>query len=563
MGALRYKKENLWWKRAQRALMGLGIALLLFNAPLPALAEADSSASQTNTTTTVSEPMPPAPAPNTGDIPAPAPTPALSLVEPAASPVLNTATSVTNNVTGTATSGDASVTDNKKAGDATSGNASANANVLNIANSNATLGGTVNVFTQNIGDSNEDIIIDPATLLPTAKNGSSANGSLQTNVSLTDILNNITLSAQSGDATVSGNKKAGDATTGDASALANIVNIVGSTIAAKNSFLGIINIYGNLKGDILVPKSFVDSLVNNANAPGSLTNGSANTTIENNVTANATSGDATVSGNKKAGDATTGDATSSITVFNLTGQQVVAKNSLLVFVNVMGKWVGMIVPAPGSNSAILGGGVEQSGQSANGIAGDTTTNITNNISVTATSGDASVTDNKKAGNATSGKATAGANLVNITNSDFQLGDWFGALFINVLGTWVGDFGIKDDTPVVDNPGTGVPEQPIQDVQIFRFDSEAPVSAVSDDGYSDDSYSDRSIALTAQSGSDTPSGHVLGSSTTDNDTTKDVSNASHSIGIDLVALAAIIGALTLLLALGSLAVRRRFSNYQRV
>ena len=532
----------------KRALAGVAIALLLFNVPLPAFAETVEQ--QSNPTTNQSQ---------TDAAPASDTQPLLSLSSGNNS---NGSTQqIENNIDGTAKSGDATVADNKKAGSATSGDASASTTVVNAANSNLGGNGNFNFYSRDItGDSNENIIIDPNALVQAGTvNTNQSGGNLQTNVSLTDILNNITLSAQSGDATVSGNKKAGDATTGDASALANIINIVGSSISANNSFLGVINIYGNLKGDILVPKSFVDSLVGDGSSLGMPSaSGTSTTTINNNITANASSGDATVSGNKKAGDATTGDATSSITVFNLTGQQVVAKNSLLVFVNVLGKWVGMIVPAPGSNSAMLGGGVSQSSQNDSGsnASSDTTTHITNNISVNAQSGDATVSGNKKAGDATTGDAKAGVSLVNITNSNFNLSDWFGALFINVLGSWVGDFGIKDDTPIVNQPGETA--QPPEDVQIFRFDSEAEVAPVSADQTEDDSR-DYNITLASNiTEQGKTEGHVLGSSTTSDNNFPDSSAVKHSVSIDLVALAAIIGALTLLIALGSLALRRRLA-----
>jgi hypothetical protein len=252
----------------------------------------------------------------------------------------------------------------------------------------------------------------------------------------------------------------------------------------------------------------------------------------------------------------------------------VAKNSLLVFVNVLGKWVGMIVQAPGSSSAMLGKDVaaasDQGSDGSNPSGSSTaTTHITNNISVDATSGDAAVTDNKKAGDATSGNAAAGVNLVNITDSNFKLGDWFGALFINVLGSWIGDFGIKNDTPApaaadpTDPAGQPVPDpsqQPLEDIRIFRFDSEAPVTPLQDDGdqaQTNDSLDERNVAFTTAS-TDKPSGAVLGTSTSSG-VSQGTGTAIRTISIDKVALVAIVGALTLLIALGSLAVRRRFTT----
>lgn len=473
-----------------------------------------------------------------------------------------------------ANSGTAVVASNKKAGDAHSGEAKSEATIVNVANSNTDFGTGSNFkyFTKNIYDQTSDVTIDPNALLQGGAAGSTNAGDLQTAVSLTDILNNVVLSANSGDATVTNNTIAGSATSGDATALANVINIVGSTISAQNSFLGIVNIYGNLKGNILVPQSFVDSLVT-----GTANNvrGTNATTIDNNIQTEALSGDATVSGNTTAGNARSGNAATNLTVYNLTGREVVAKNSLLVFVNVLGSWVGMIVQAPGSNTALLGkdasntSAILPTSESDDGYGStDTTSHITNNISVGATSGKATVTDNRLAGDATSGRASAGVNLVNITNSNFKLGDWFGALFINVLGSWKGNFGIKSDTPApsgttTEATGQGEAGQPIQDVKIFRFDSEAPVTPLDDmdnsDGQNELAGRNRGGAVDLTSSkTDSQSGIVLGASTSKN-TPKGPGATTHSVSIDMVALVAMVGALTLLIVLGSLAVRHRIAT----
>jgi hypothetical protein len=115
---------------------------------------------------------------------------------------------------------------------------------------------------------------------------------------------------------------------------------------------------------------------------------------------------------------------------------------LLVFVNVMGRWTGMIMPAPaGSTAAALGGGIDSSSQQAIDGTHRQDVNIRNNVNVSARSGSAAVTSNGQAGNATSGDAYAGASILNLVHSSFSLDDWFGALFINVIGSWLGDFDI--------------------------------------------------------------------------------------------------------------------------
>lgn len=559
--------------KIHQGLCGLAVALALAALPLPAVAD-ETTPSQTTDTTQSTPVETPTSQPVLTNVSTDAPTLQTSADAPLSlsvslpvdnptpsAPVPATNLGITNTLDSNATSGTATVNDNEKAGDASSGNATASATVLNVANTTGLTAKDFTTFQCDVnGEVQDNLVIDPTSLLPICKTttvGSTqqpgSSQSLQTGASLVDILNDIVLSANSGDATVDGNEEAGDATSGDAAALANIVNIANSAIGAKNSFLGVINIYGTLKGNILVPQSIVDSLISPTDGSGIPV---GDTTIANNAELSANSGDATVSDNEDAGDATTGDANTSLMVYNLTGQEVVAKNSLLVFVNVLGKWVGLIVPAgEGATSAMLGSGVQNNTTNViNGAseAGDSTTNITNNVTVDAKSGDASVTNNEKAGNATSGKAQAGANLVNITHSNFWLDNWFGMLFINVLGDWLGNFDIQADAlPAPATPSQ--PSQPIQDVRVYQFTEPAAVKpAATSPKVSFQQTNDRDGANITDISA--PAGTVL-SATDDHIQFVEGDQAARAVKLDLLALGAIILALTLLIATGTMILRR--------
>ena len=574
----------------RRRLYGSLLVLILFIAPLPVLADTAATDTQPIAGDNVVQPAPapspvptPSPAPPAADNPAPSPVPPADPGLHLDTPVVDSTssatvqTSINNQVNSDATSGDAKVNDNYIAGDATSGKADAKATVLNVANSTTNFGTGSNftAFTQDVyGDWQQNIVIDPTNLAAAANNSagddsSSTSGtSIQKTVTLTDILNNIVLSAHSGDAAVTDNYQAGNATSGDANALANIINIVGSSIGAPHSFLGVVNIYGNLKGDILVPSSFVNGLFGGNQPAGSqgtagdsydFTNTSSNTTsIDNNVNASANSGNAAVSDNHTGGNATSGNATTNITVYNLTGQTVVAKNSLLVFVNVLGKWVGMIVQAPGSTAATLtGGGNGGSQATGNGSSESTTkTHITNNIAVDAGSGGATVADNDQGGNATSGNAHAGVNLLNITDSNFSLGDWFGTLFINVLGSWVGNFGIQQ---AAGNGSQGsTPDQPIQDVKVYQFEGAAQVVSPSSNRGQTAGHGGHQYGYALGSQTEEPTPPSIDNPVVTVHTSKQVQaegKSARTIGIDVIALMAIVSALTLLLALVSMSARR--------
>ncbi len=404
---------------------------------------------------------------------------------------MSSSSAISTSTTSSAQSGDASVTNNTTAGDATTGSAQAADTLINTVNSSTGGSGIVS-FTSNVsGDVNGDIQLYPMILSAMASRGiistpdtSQAVTGAITTTNTSGITNDVNLSATSGAATVDGNTSAGSATSGSANTVVNVMNLVNSMVAASQSFLGIINIYGNLNGNILLAPDFIPQLIaSNAGTtnPTSITVDN-NSLIKNNISLNATSGAATVDGNTSAGSATSGTATTNIVLLNLSGHQVVASNSLLVFVNVLGKWVGVIVDAPaGSTAAVIGSGVSQNDVSTitTPVVVNNDTRITNNIQLSSQSGDASVINNTSAGGATSGNATASANVLNMTQSYFGLSGWFGALFINVFGSWLGSFGISPivaTTPTTGGVAYVAPETAatVQSVPVVRFVSQPAV-----------------------------------------------------------------------------------------
>lgn len=373
--------------------------------------------------------------------------------EKASDSTTNTTTnaSITNALESIANSGDAGVLGNTKAGSATTGDASVAASIINNVNSTMTNANNQQAATfvmDIMGDVNGDIMLEP--MLLKAMLEAEISGSTNANLSNTATIgNDVNLSATSGDAQVSGNTEAGDATSGSAHAMANVMNMVNSMIAANQSFEGTINIYGNLNGDILIAPDFIAQMLasNGIDADASkatLVNARDTQEIVNNVSLAAQSGAALVTGNTSAGNATSGNAETNLVIFNMTGHEIVAANSLLVFINVLGQWVGVIVDAPtGATAAAIGSGVTKSDINPSMVIDATNqTAITNNLTLTAQSGDAAVTNNTNAGNARTGDATASANIANISNSSLGLSGWFGRLFINVFGSWNGSFGVN-------------------------------------------------------------------------------------------------------------------------
>jgi hypothetical protein len=439
-------------------------------------------------------PVPPAPTDNSASA---SDTPAPSAPETAANGnayfngFYNAA--ISNTVVSTAHSGNASVNGNNKGGSASTGNANAISNVFNMLQSTSAFSdlANVNTFVTDIdGDVTGDLFIDPSLLgnLQPAH----ATGDMSPDIKVTiaqdnSITNDIHVDAASGDATVYGNNDAGDATTGNANAVANLVNLINSSIAANQSFIGTLNINGNVNGDILLPPDMLQTLIA-SNAPtttvslspedsaalrASLSDSQA---VTNTVQANAVTGNAVVTGNNTAGNATTGNGTTNITVLNLTGRQVAGNDSLLVFVNVLGKWVGALMDAPqGATTAALGGGITKNTYAdKTDIDASVNNTITNNVAITAQTGNATVEHNRTAGDAQTGNATASANILNVSNSHLSLNGWFGMLLINVFGSWFGSFGVnteagtKTSQNTINSDVSSTTDPSTQQVRVFRL-----------------------------------------------------------------------------------------------
>lgn len=390
-----------------------------------------------------------------------------------------TNTTVDNDIVSNATTGNATVGSNTTAGNATTGDASAVATIVNTINSSVSASGPefATFVTDIVGDVHGDIMLYPMLLKAMLQAAAQPTDTSITASTKNTINNDVTLNATSGDAAVTQNTNAGNATSGSANTVANVMNIINSIIAANQSFVGTVNIYGNLDGDILVAPDFLPQLLaanqGSTTSPGSSLVVSSDDTqsIINNINLSAATGDATVTKNTNAGSATSGQAKTNVVLLNLSGHQIVASNSLLVFVNVLGQWVGLIVDAPaGATAAALGTGVTSNTASPDlTITANNQNSITNNINLNSQSGDATVSENTNAGNATTGNATASANVANVSNTQMGLSGWFGVLFINVFGSWLGSFGIDTEHGNKPTPtGTTTPTPTTQPPQVFQF-----------------------------------------------------------------------------------------------
>jgi hypothetical protein len=170
-----------------------------------------------------------------------------------------------NTIDSEAQTGNATVISNTTAGSATTGDAIDTATVLNNVNSVLSIADNqkaTTFVTDVMGDVNGDIMLQSMLLKSMLESGAANPTSTKaTVINDSTLTNNINLGSTSGNAGVIGNTKAGNATSGTANTVANVVNIINSMIAANQSFIGTVNIYGNLNGDILIAPDFIPQLI--------------------------------------------------------------------------------------------------------------------------------------------------------------------------------------------------------------------------------------------------------------------------------------------------------------
>lgn len=426
----------------------------------------------------------------------------------------NNSANIGNSLQQSAVSGDNSASRNT-GGDVnvTTGNSNVSGTLITTANTNAA-GVTVSEFNIPNSQVGDYVLNFAANCIYNCANGGSnvantGNGDNSTNnasnVKVVDnsafqnntanIDNSLVLKADSGDNRADSNTGGNtNITTGDANVSANSLTMANNNIAGQVLY-GVVNIYGDLHGDIIFPEDQLDSccqtgstVANTGNGDNS-TNTATNTqttnntttqtnvaAINNNLDLNAQTGNNVTHSNTDGNNGiTTGDTAVTASVLNVANTNVDG-DTWLVLVNNAGTWTGQIMGANGANyagSSDAQFSVDPNGQitvtnsgngdgSTNTASSLTTTNNTtsqsntvnlnNNLDLTANTGGNSASRNT-GGDSTvnTGDANIVANLVNFVNNNITGHGKLVVTVVNVFGSWVGDFigpgQHKEDKPI--------------------------------------------------------------------------------------------------------------------
>lgn len=328
------------------------------------------------------------------------------------------------------------------------------------------------------------------------------------------ITNDINLQAVSGGNSASFNTGGGQVTTGNATAIGNIINLTNTNLNVSKWLIGVVNIFGALLGNVVLPQETENTVSNTSFSPAtvliqnsqtgplSTNQASENSTsmasfdttnsadIISTVDVSANSGSNLSSANTGGGLVVTGNSDAAVSQSTVANTNTVDEEGYvwMIVVNEMGRWVGRIVGSPwGSTTAsntlpisqsLAGAGQQtyavssqnsQTGPMSNNTSSLTSTETTesiatnsaailNNVTAQADSGHNETSFNTGAGMIETGNAKAGLNLVNMVNTNV-VAKKFVAVLVNVLGDWLGQV-VPPNSQGQQNVASGNPVQPI-------------------------------------------------------------------------------------------------------
>ncbi len=336
------------------------------------------------------------------------------------------------------------------------GNAVATANVINVVNTNIINSyGFLLLLNHLYGEGAFDLrdlgIDDVITKAGSATPGTTPCNFLvcsnpNTNITVTNdgvIDNAIVVRSNTG-----GNTASGDGSivnTGDAYAVANVLNVANTNIVDSNYLLISMNHFGDYTDDVVLPNmDFFQWFLNGSGLSGFANIfASNNATIANNIEVGAHTGDNVLDG--AGGIVDSGAAYSSGGATNIINTNEVGGNSVYILVRVEGDWAGEVFNLPqglaweqtpdGIAIYSAADGIAKAPSNLNANIANSAS-INNDISVYALTGENMIEGDD--GVISTGNAYAAANVFNMVNTNVVGKNWLYAA-INIMGNWDGNF----------------------------------------------------------------------------------------------------------------------------
>lgn len=408
-------------------------------------------------------------------------------------------------------SDEAQTGENESGGDGATiltGEATTEADLVNVVNTNLVGNDFWQAIINLFEDSQENIDLseieglenfDPELISVFAQNLETGDGSVNLalasllsllsvyNENIATLTNNVDLLASSGSNQVVGDN--GEIITGDAAAYLNLFNMVNTNLIGESWFFGLINLFGDLEGDVILPyelqflgEDAIDTYEEYLTLAANLNNGSESenkaeaeteitleisnfneANLKNNISVEANTGRNGIVGD---GQIDTGDANASANVFNWVNTNIVGSRWLLLAINNFGNWFGSLngwwgntfsigkttfawvkLPPSGDDSQAMVGSVntgagEGSENQALATMVQTTTienrnlaTVENNLNVVADTGNNQIEG--ESASIETGNAQASTNIFNFINTNIIGNHWYFGV-VNVFSNFWGD-----------------------------------------------------------------------------------------------------------------------------
>lgn len=302
---------------------------------------------------------------------------------------------------------------------------------------------------------------------PSPPNELSALGTTISNIA--DVSTQILVQAISGSNQANANQGDAQVTTGDAEVFASIIQVVNTNIVAQNALLAIVNIFGELVGDIVFPDIFGYQIFSQSEthldlvpeSDNEITQFSADNqlNLNENVTLLADTGNNQAGGNLCDSSISTGDASVKASVINIGNTNIFTQNWGGLIINDFGTWQGSLISTTMSDFSDTAAFPSLQSSSTTTVNANNSADVSHSVNLSAVTGLNSASNN--AGNASiqTGNAKASLSLVSFINTNI-IARRATVAVINIFGKMVGNL-FFGGTPVVSSPEEETPTQPEQ------------------------------------------------------------------------------------------------------
>ncbi|KKR21818.1 MAG: hypothetical protein UT48_C0003G0026 [Parcubacteria group bacterium GW2011_GWE2_39_37] len=292
-----------------------------------------------------------------------------------------------------------------------------------------------------------------------------------TNNNAGTIDNKIVIKADTGENIIASSSGPSLIETGDIKIANDVINMANINIVGNGWYFAVVNIFGELDGDIILPAMMEEENEGSASTTESnlkhprherkirkattefLITNKNNSELNNNININANTGDNSISSSTYQNILKTGSVNSTVNAFNLVNYNVFSNSWKFCKINIYGTWDGVIQGLPeGYGYFEDENGVtifeELSDYEKNQLyskfllSNNNNATTTNNIDIDANTGKNLILDGS--GEIKTGNIDITNNILNFINSNFVGDNWQFSL-INVFGNWKGNlaFGKPD------------------------------------------------------------------------------------------------------------------------